>query len=161
ERVLAGVTRIVVDGESDDDLRAAADALDGLDVVTASPGAWLRHHPRSRGEFVLVVLGSNTHLNHLQLAALDGTRARVGETISSPAPGDAFRDPRMVDSAADEAAEVLRAAYARGERCRGIVASGGHMASRLVDRLGARSLAAAGEVAPLCPRGTLSGGAWS
>jgi uncharacterized protein YgbK (DUF1537 family) len=41
------------------------------------------------------------------------------------------------------------------------VASGGHMASRLVDRLGARTLTAAGEAAPLCPRGTVSGGAWS
>src|SRR5262249_14911142 len=151
----------VVDGESDDDLRAAADALDGLDVVTASPGAWLRHHPRSRGEFVLVVLGSNTHLNHAQLAALDRSHVRLVETIGESEPDDEYRDPRLVAAAAGQAAELLQAAYARGERCRGVVASGGHMTSGLVDRLGARSLAATGEVAPLCPRGTVTGGAWS
>jgi uncharacterized protein YgbK (DUF1537 family) len=161
ERVLAGVTRLVVDGEREDDLRATADALDGLDVVTASPGAWLRYHPRSRGEFVLVVLGSNTELNHRQLARLEPGRARVVETIRGSTPDDLRRDPRLADRAADEAAALLHAAHARGERCRGVVASGGHMASRLVDALGARQLAAAGEVAPLCPRGTVAGGAWS
>jgi D-threonate/D-erythronate kinase len=173
-RVLAGVRRLVVDGESEADLLAAAEALDGLDVVTASPGAWLRYHPRSRGEFVLVVLGSNTELNHRQLARLrerrdvavagtDGGSARtvVVETILDSMPDDLRRDPRRVDRAADEAAALLEAAHARGERCRGVVASGGHMASRLVDALGARSLDALGEVAPLCPRGTVAGGAWS
>jgi uncharacterized protein YgbK (DUF1537 family) len=35
------------------------------------------------------------------------------------------------------------------------------MASRLVDALGADRLGVAGEVAPLCPRGTLHGGPWS
>jgi D-threonate/D-erythronate kinase len=41
------------------------------------------------------------------------------------------------------------------------VASGGHMASRLVDALAAGRLAVTGEVAPLCPRGTVAGGPWS
>jgi D-threonate/D-erythronate kinase len=35
------------------------------------------------------------------------------------------------------------------------------MASRLVDALGAGRLSAAGEVAPLCPRGTVAGGPWA
>ena len=84
ERVRAGATRrFVVDGESDEDLRAAAHAVDGLReaVVTASPGGWLQYHPiaaRAGAEFVLVVLSSNTELNHRQLAALWAARDVVG-----------------------------------------------------------------------------------
>ena len=70
------------------------------------------------------------------------------------------RDPHLVDDAADAAAALGRA-HEKGLKCRGVVASGGHMASRLVDALGAQRLAVAGEVAPLCARGTLAGGAWS
>jgi len=162
------------------------DALEqeGVTIVTASPGAWLRHHPRSAGEradFVLVVLGSNTALNHRQLDALRAARevvvagdgeadwdavARgdatiVVETISGSVPDDERRDPRLADGAADAAAALLGRAHERGLHCRGIVASGGHMASRLVDALGAGRLGALGEVAPLCPRGILAGGPWS
>ena len=43
----------------------------------------------------------------------------------------------------------------------GVGRMGGHMASRLVDALGAPWLAVTREVAPLCPRGTVAGGAWS
>ncbi|WP_028057576.1 four-carbon acid sugar kinase family protein [Candidatus Solirubrobacter pratensis] len=163
-RLDAGATRLVVDGESEDDLRATAQAVDGLGVVTASPGGWLKYHPRSRGEFVLVVLGSNTELNHRQLARLNergDARTRVVQTILGSTPDDRRRDPALADRAADEAAALLEAAHARGERCRGIVASGGHMASRLVDALDAPRLAVAGEVVPLCARGTVAGGPWS
>jgi uncharacterized protein YgbK (DUF1537 family) len=184
-----GSTRFVVDGASDADLRATADAVgaleaDGVPVVTASPGAWLRHHPRSAvpgEEIVLVVLGSNTALNHRQLAALRAARAVVlagtaepdwdalaaggqtvvVETIAASRPDDERRDPRLADGAADAAAALLGRAHERGLRCRGVVASGGHMASRLVDALGAERLGVAGEVAPLCPRGTVHGGPWS
>jgi D-threonate/D-erythronate kinase len=190
ERARAGAAaRFVVDGASDDDLRATAAAVaalesDGAPVVTCSPGAWLRHHPRSArpgAEFALVVLGSNTALNHRQLAALRDARTTVVtgtddpdwdavgggaatvvvETIEASEPDDERRDPRLADRAADAAAALLGRAHERGLRCRGVVASGGHMASRLVDALGADRLGVAGEVAPLCPRGTLHGGPWS
>jgi uncharacterized protein YgbK (DUF1537 family) len=177
DRLLAGATRLVVDGATEADLRLTAAAVDGLEVVTASPGGWLKYHPRSRGEYVLVVLGSNTALNHRQLEQLrgrgdvaisadahapaNGARTRVVQTILGAAPDDVRRDPRLADRAAHEAAALLEAAHARGERCRGIVASGGHMASQLVDALGARRLAVTREVAPLCPRGTVAGGPWS
>jgi uncharacterized protein YgbK (DUF1537 family) len=188
DRVRAGGSRrFVVDGASDDDLRATAGAVaaledDGLALVTASPGAWLRHHPRAAAPgaaFTLVVLGSNTALNHRQLAALRDARevvvagtgdpdwAAVGgatvvvETIADSRPDDERRDPRLADEAADAAAALLGRAHERGLRCRGVVASGGHMASRLVDALGADRLGVAGEVAPLCPRGTVHGGPWS
>jgi len=173
----SGATRLVVDGENERDLQAAAEAVDGLDVVTVSSGGWLKYHPRTRGEFVLVVLGSNTGLNHRQLERLrgrggvaisadahapaNGARTRVVQTILGSEPDDLRRDPAMADRAADEAATLLEIAHARGERCRGIVASGGHMASRLVDALGAEHLAVRGEVLPLCPRGTVAGGPWS
>ena len=177
DRLLAGARRLVVDGSSEADLRATAEAVDGLEVVTASPGGWLKYHPRSRGEFVLVVLGSNTELNHRQLERLrqagnvaisadahapnGGARTRVVQTILGSEPDDLRRDPRLADRAAEEAATLLEAAHGRGERCRGIVASGGHTASRLVDALGAQRLAVTREVAPLCPRGTVAGGPWS
>jgi D-threonate/D-erythronate kinase len=185
----AAVSRFVVDGASDADLRATAEAVgaleaEGVPLVTASPGGWLRHHPRSArpgAEFALVVLGSNTALNHRQLGALRDARAValagtaepdwdavarggqtvVVETIEGSQPDDERRDPRLADRAADAAAAVLGRAHERGMRCRGVVASGGHMASRLVDALGAERLGVAGEVAPLCPRGTLHGGPWS
>jgi uncharacterized protein YgbK (DUF1537 family) len=195
DRVRAGAaTRFVVDGADDDDLRFAADAVaalerEGVPVVTASPGGWLRHHPVAAGiraEFVLVVLGSNTARNHRQLDALrDGREAvlvvpagsgavtpdwdplaaggatLVVETISGSEPDDERRDPRLADGAADAAAALLGRAHERGLHCRGVVASGGHMASRLVDALAADRLGVLGEVAPLCPRGMLAGGPWS
>jgi D-threonate/D-erythronate kinase len=193
DRVRAGAaTRFVVDGDSDADLRAAAEAVaalerDGVAIVTASPGGWLRHHPLAAGrraEFVLVVLGSNTANNHRQLEALRAARAAVMvvggagddpdwdalagggatvvvETISGSEPDDERRDPRLADGAADAAAALLGRAHERGLHCRGIVASGGHMASRLVDALAADRLGVVGEVAPLCARGALAGGPWS
>jgi D-threonate/D-erythronate kinase len=185
-----GATRIVVDGETDADLLAAARAVAALErpVVTASPGAWLQYHPLAAHAdtgFVLVVLGSNTGLNHRQLAALtvareivvaipsDGLSAPAWEvlaagggtavvsTIAGADPDDLRRDPVVADRAADAAAALLGEAHERGLRCRGLLASGGHMASRLVDALGAQRLVVDREVAPLCPRGTVAGGAWS
>src|SRR5262249_42865391 len=106
ERVRAGGRRFVVDGERHEDLRAAAEAVAALaePVVTASPGAWLQYHPLAArtSEFVLVVLSSNTELNHRQLAALRAARDDLGEaggtlvieTISDSVPDDTRRDPR-------------------------------------------------------------------
>jgi D-threonate/D-erythronate kinase len=193
DRVRGGTAgRFVIDGADDDDLRAAAEAVaalerEGVPVVTASPGGWLRHHPLaagSRAEFVLVVLGSNTANNHRQLDALrgtcdtvvviaadggdpsfdalpDGGTTVVVETISRSRSDDERRDPALADRAADAAAALLGRAHERGLHCRGVVASGGHMASRLVDALAADRLGVVGEVAPLCPRGMLAGGPWS
>lgn len=189
-RVRAGAAaRFVVDGADDENLRATAAAVaelehEGVELVTASPGGWLRHHPvsaRPGAELVLVVLGSNTALNHRQLARLRdarpvlvagtaepdwdaverGGQTVVVETIAQSEPDDERRDPRLADRAADAAAALLGRAHERGLRCRGVVASGGHMASRLVDALGADRLGVVGEVAPLCPRGMLHGGPWS
>jgi D-threonate/D-erythronate kinase len=177
ERVRAGaVRRFVVDGESDEDLRACAEAVGALEepVVTASPGGWLQYHPmaaRAGAEFVLVVLSSNTELNHRQLDTLregrpvahtsDHGGTVLIETIAQSHPDDIHRDPRHADAAASDAARLLADAQERGLRCRGVVASGGHLASLLVDALGAQRLSVSGEVAPLCARGTIAGGPWS
>ena len=83
------------------------------------------------------------------------------ETITDSQPDDVHRDPRHADGAAAAAAALLVDAHERGLRCRGVVASGGHLASLLVDALGAQRLAVSGEVAPLCARGTVAGGPWS
>ena len=153
ERVRAGaVRRFVVDGERDEDLHAAAEAVDALDgtVVTASPGGWLRYHPlaaRAGADFVLVVLSSNTELNHRQLRRCAPRRTGELGRAQAPAPSggaapcssrrsptshpdDTHRDPRHADEAAAAAAALLADAHERGLRCRGVVASGGHLASR-------------------------------
>jgi hypothetical protein len=167
-RVRAGATRLVVDGSSDHDLRVAATAVDALEaeytIVTASPGAWLRHHPvsaRPRKGFALVVLGAGAQLN--------GDLDDLDALIVGPDPPDweevaAGGKTVVLDvdrAAADAAASVLARAHELGLKCRGVVASGGPLASRLVDALGAQRLAVAAEVAPLCARGTLFGGEWA
>lgn len=146
-RVAAGATRLVVDGEGEADLRAAAVAVDRLEadhtIVTASPGAWLRHHPvsaRPRKGFALVVGTAPCADVDWEAVAAGGQTVVVGS---------------------DHAVDVLDEAVARGLKCRGVVAGGGHLASRLVDALGAQRLAVSGEVAPLCARGTLVGGDWA
>jgi uncharacterized protein YgbK (DUF1537 family) len=147
-RVAAGVTRLVVDGSQEADLRAAAVAVDRLEathtIVTASPGAWLRHHPlsaRPRKGFALVVG-----------AGPDGARVDWEAVAAGGS---------TVVVSAERALDVLRESARRGLKCRGVVAGGGHLASRVVDALGAQRLAVSGEVAPLCARGTLVGGDWA
>jgi uncharacterized protein YgbK (DUF1537 family) len=83
------------------------------------------------------------------------------ETIARSHPDDTHRDPRHADAAASAAAGLLADAHERGLRCRGVVASGGHLASLLVDALGAQRISVSGEVAPLCARGAIAGGPWS
>src|SRR3954466_6765934 len=136
ERVRAGaVRRFVIDGERDEDLRAAAEAVGALPepVVNPSPGAWLQYHPVAAepgAAFVLVVLSSNTALNHRQLDALrdagpiaespgEGGTVLL-ETISRSQPDDEHRDPRHADEAATAAAALLANAQERGARCRGV-----------------------------------------
>jgi uncharacterized protein YgbK (DUF1537 family) len=83
------------------------------------------------------------------------------ETISESQPDDTHRDPRHANDAAAAVAALLAGAQERGLRCHGIVASGGHLASVLVDVLGAQRLSVSGEVAPLCAHGMIAGGPWS
>ena len=148
-------------------------------VVTASPGGWLRYHPlaRARGRASCSSCSAPTRRSTTASSTRSARTARVGapelaaqrpraapslvETISDSSPDDVHRDPRLADDAAAAAAALLGDAHERGLRCRGVVASGGHLASLLVDALGAQRLSVAGEVAPLCARGTLAGGAWS
>ena len=177
ERVRAGaVRRFVVDGESRRGPARGAEAVAALDgaVVTASPGGWLRYHPvaaRAGAGFVLVVLSSNTQLNHRQLEALRRTaRSAARARRSAAAPCSSRRSRSRPDDTTvtpprrrrrRRRRRAARDAHERGLRCRGVVASGGHLASLLVDALGAQRLSVAGEVAPLCARGTLVGGPWS
>jgi uncharacterized protein YgbK (DUF1537 family) len=164
--VRAGATRVVVDGSSDHDLRLAAVAVDALEadhtIVTASPGAWLRHHPvsaRPRKGFALVVLGAGINGDLEDLDALVvGSEPPDWDEVAA---GGKTVVLDVDQAAADAAVEVLARAHDLGLKCRGIVAAGGALASRLVDALGAQRLAVAAEVAPLCARGTLFGGDWA
>lgn len=165
-RVRSGSTRLVVDGISDHDLRNAAVAVDELEadftIVTASPGAWLRYHPisaRPRKGFALVVLGSEAAMDTEDLDALVvGPEPPDWEEVAEGGKTVVLDVDR---AAAKTAADVLARAQELGLKCRGIVAGGGPLASRLVDELGAQRLAVAAEVAPLCARGTLFGGDWA
>lgn len=171
-------------------LAAAVDVLaaDERGLLTVSPGAWLRYHrspPQHR--YVLVVLSSDTSTNHEQLAELrlrrsavvmhaqqllagdivpdwaavrSGTDVVVVETISRHA-----TDPAVAWLQSTVAARAAGLLLADGRRhgfgCAGIVVGGGQTASALMDTLQSTHVAAQGEVAPLCPRGTLGGGEWA
>lgn len=167
-RALANsVRRIVADADHERHLETLAAAVaqleqDAVELVTASPGAWLRFHPTaipSPRSFVLVVVASPTAQNRAQLEALrDRDGVVLIETLS--AVGAAARSPEPAQRAAHEAAAALASRTSRGWRCLGVVVSGGHAASSLADALGAEAIAAVGELRPLCPLGVLRGGAW-
>jgi uncharacterized protein YgbK (DUF1537 family) len=152
--------------------------------VTASPGAWLRYHPRSAGAeegYVLLVISSVSDPNRLGLANLrregacvlaagpiargeaepDAAAARadtvIVETHSAPVPDD---PGALAHDAAAAAVAVLRRLASAGRHCVGVVVSGGHTAGCVVDALDGRGVRADSEVLPLCPRGTIVGGPW-
>ena len=197
-----GARRFVADATSAAHLAVAAAAAallerEGVELVTASSGAWLRWYPELAplpDDFVLVVVSSATAQNAEQLAILAGDRpvatlsAAGARTASVPAgpqatvvvetigavaagpdqtgrpwgapDGDGQADHLALEAVA-AAAGLLERARAAGRHCRGVVVSGGHTASRLMDALGAERLWASGEVEPLCPAGLLVGGPWS
>lgn len=163
----------------------------GPPLITCSPGAWLRYYPvaAAGAGYVLAVLSSPTQTNREQLAEL--TRAAqplvlparallagavrvdwahvthpaqqpvvVVETLSEPAPdeGGAWL---LSTLAAKAAGFLVEDGLDHDAVCAGVVVSGGLTASALMDALGAEHLLAGEEVAPLCPRGTIAGGAWT
>lgn len=156
----------------------------GGPVVTLSPGAWLSFYPRAHSDgFVLVLVGSASDANRRQLGELE--RIRGGELTMLPLDrartlsADSLRavasdratvviettagDPtRSGDGLSAEVAVVARrmldAAEEGSHGCRGVVATGGHTAARLIDALESDSLAIESEPEPLCSRSTLVGG---
>jgi uncharacterized protein YgbK (DUF1537 family) len=197
-----GTRHFVADATHDLHLSELAGAAglvedEGTDLVTASPGAWLRYHParasvRPRDRqartvpgprFVLVVLSSPTEANSAQLdeliaredpTVLDPARASAGwsEGDADPTAGvvvvQTIRSADPVTSEAGGPAEVAASSAAslldrlrrRGDRCAGVIVSGGHAAACLAEALGARGIEAEEETRPLCGTGTLSGGGW-
>jgi uncharacterized protein YgbK (DUF1537 family) len=163
---LQGSARFVVADAADErelEALAAEVALleaDGVELLTVSPGAWLRYHPAAvaaHEDFVLVVVSSPTAQNRAQLERLRGRDGIVlVETLSAGASPE--RRPELAPAAARQAAAAL--ARARGERrgCLGIVVSGGHTASCLADALEATTITPVGELQPLCALGVIRGG---
>lgn len=169
---------------------AAAVLLErAVPLVTVSPGAWLRYHLAPAGQsYALVVVSSATRTNQDQLAELTRTHRAVVvgarellagettvdwssvrhehatvvvETLSAP-PHDDAEAWMLASVAARAAAYVLEDGLGRGQAsCTGVVVSGGQTASALMDALGVRWLDPDGELAPLCPRARLGGGAWT
>lgn len=190
----AGTRRFIADASSDVHLRTLAEAADrlaaqdGCDLLTVSPGAWLRYHrPVQPTPYVLVVLSSNTTTNVEQLAELrrshattvlhawallggqaspDWEAVRTGghvlvvETVSRPA-GDAAEAWLLSTLAARAAGYLVDDGAHQNMVCAGIVVGGGQTGSALMDVLGAGHLLADGEVAPLCPRATVGDGDWA
>jgi uncharacterized protein YgbK (DUF1537 family) len=184
--------RFVADTCTEDHLRtlaAVADVLAGEDrgLLTLSPGAWLRYlRPARPRRYILVVISSDTAVNHEQLArlrcahrasvlharallggtaAVDWTSVDAGadvlvvETISQPVSDRA--DAWMLSAMAARAADLLLDDGAGHDMvCAGIVVGGGQTGSALMDALGATRVVAHGEVAPLCPLGTVADGEW-
>jgi uncharacterized protein YgbK (DUF1537 family) len=179
-----GARRFVVDATREPHLATAAEAVGlleatGRELVTVSPGAWLRYHPvRPRPPaFLLLVVASASEPNRAQLATLlAGSRPAVVVDLERPrVDWSEVRDgglvvvetvrcgtfgERAAEAAARLAARLLAEAHGRGWRCRAAVVTGGHAASCLVEAVGARALVPVGELAPLCPLGVLRGGRW-
>jgi uncharacterized protein YgbK (DUF1537 family) len=188
-----GIRNFVADAANDRHLATLAEVAsvveeDDVDLVTVSPGAWLKYHPArviSRSRFVLVVISSATDQNHRQLERLvatmpchvldpsratsdlvplpEGTeltpRVVVLETITSHS-GAAAGDASLSMEAAKSAAIVLDNARQAGLRCVGVVVSGGFTAACLAEQLAGAGLRATAEADPLCGAGTLLGGGW-
>ena len=162
ERVRAGaVRRFVVDGERDErparsgrGRRRAGRELGRHRVARRLAALPPGRRRGAGGEFVLVVLSSNTALNHRQLDALARGWPRAPDaelTARRRAPCWSRRSPtpRPTTRTATHASPTRPPpppprcsadAHERGLRCRGVVASGGHLASLLVDALGAQRL---------------------
>ena len=188
-----GIRYFVADSTDDRHLSTLAEAAatleaDDVDLVTVSPGAWLKYHPSrviKRSRFVLVVISSATEQNHRQLdrlistmpclvldpslstsggvrlpAATDVTpRVVVLETITSHRGAEAGLRS-LAEEAAKSAALVLDAAHRSGSQCVGLVVSGGFTAACLADELAADGIRAQAELEPLCGAGRLRGGGW-
>lgn len=153
----AGVRRFVADAAQERDLQALAQAAalieQDTELVTASPGAWLRYHPHQSEpsrSFLIVAVGALTEVNARQLrelqdarpvSILDPTEATnlqltrneaddllAGEpTIVIVAEQTADLDSERLQAAADVAGSVqalLDQARTLGYRCKAIVASG-------------------------------------
>jgi uncharacterized protein YgbK (DUF1537 family) len=189
-----GTRRFIADATNDRHLSAIAGAVslvegDGTELVTASPGAWLRYHPAAvpRSRFVLVVLASPTEQNRQQLdelvastkaTVLEPTEGTEAERMDWSLEGHPERggDASVVvvqtvrgspEGIGDPAAEAVRSATdllgrteREGGRCIGLVVSGGRTAGLLMDALGARGVRALDEIRPLCGSGQLVGGGW-
>jgi D-threonate/D-erythronate kinase len=188
-----GISNFVADAVNDRHLATLAEVVgviedDDVDLITVSPGAWLKYHPArviSRPRFVLVVLSSATDQNHRQLERLVSTMpCRVLDPSRATAdpvelPGTMATTPRVVVletitfrrgleasdtslsiAAAKSAALVLDTARSAGSQCVGVVVSGGFTAACLVDELAAAGARAREEVEPLCGAGSLLGGGW-
>ncbi len=189
-----GIRNFVADAANDRHLATLAEVAsvveeDDVDLVTVSPGAWLKYHPArviSRPRFVLVVLSSATDQNHRQLERLVATMPchvlDPSRATSDPVP---LPEGNGDDSAGGRARDD-HVAQRRGRRRR-LALDGGRQVGR--HRLGQRppmpdcgasawwsaagsrrpvwssELAGAGlrataEADPLCGAGTLLGGGW-
>jgi uncharacterized protein YgbK (DUF1537 family) len=180
-RIREAGPRVVVDATEDRHLEAIAHAASRMEVVTLSPGAWLRWYPVLEHAVVVVVLASPTAQNREQLrvlAAAEGTVVIDASTQTDPLDarplshatrtvvietlaGDEDESHALADRAAATALTTLDHLRANGRRIAGVIASGGSTAAALLDSLAPTTLRADGELAPLCPRGTLAGGHWS
>jgi D-threonate/D-erythronate kinase len=171
----------VLDGLGDDDLRCAAGVISALRIedgplVTISPGAWLKHMITS--SYVLVVVGSATASNRIQIAELGGpgtVRVQVtGEappkvitgTIGSIPPRLVLIETLAAEGASDELMHAVAEATLetlirlRPHQCAGVIVTGGHTASHVVDKLGATGVIPLTEPEPLCAAGLIQGGQW-
>ena len=161
---------------------------DDVDLITVSPGAWLKYHPARvirRPQFVLVVLSSATDQNHRQLERLISTmpchvldpspatadpvelpdntgatpRVIVLETITSRRGLDAGDTSLSVSAAKSAATRLGHRPQRRIALCRGGRQRWVHR--RLPGRrVGSRRAGRTAEVEPLCGAGSLLGGGW-
>jgi uncharacterized protein YgbK (DUF1537 family) len=130
---------------------AAEQAIVMIDAAETGP---LNAPPLSRA--VRTVVGEDTRGAETDPLG-DVVRTVVIQTLA----GDEHQPRTLAECAAIVTVAALEELRANHRRIAGVIASGGSTAAALLDRLAPTTLRAEGELAPLCPRGTLAGGPWS
>ncbi|GAA1592551.1 hypothetical protein GCM10009804_56180 [Kribbella hippodromi] len=184
----AGERRFVFDGTTDGHLAtvsAVAQRLrnDGVELLTASTGGWLRFYPPTESDgFVLLVSPVQAEVDSDQLAQVATAYGSDAVTITSAELMEAsgehldellsvhrvliMHESEQIDDDRWSVADGLGAATRRilevaqqgRSRCLGVITSGGLTTSAIFRRLEPVSLRAGQELEPLCPVARLVGG---
>lgn len=184
----AGERRFVFDSTADGHLATMREVTqqlrdEGLDVVTASSGGWLRYHPDLGSDGFVVLVSACTHemdrAQFTRVADIHGGRAvamtateligasveHLTEIVALHRVVVLHETDRVVDDpwivAADFGTAVRRLLEVSAETrnpCQGVVTSGGLTTSAVIRALAPDSLRAGQELEPLCPVARLDGG---
>jgi uncharacterized protein YgbK (DUF1537 family) len=187
-QVASGATTFLFDATTESHLESIAAAAgmaheEGMRIVSATNGAWLRYFPDlDRDGFVVIAAAGTTPVDRLQLSRVSdtygaGAIALSVEEARSSSPDHLLRlfarhrivivqaRDRAHDNAAAVAADIgaavrrlLDVSLEGSHPCLGAITSGGLTTSEVLGALEADVLLPGNELEPLCPVVRLSGG---